>query len=390
MSDLTIIIMLAWALSACLALGWMTQRMGLSPLVGYLLAGVVVGPYTPGFVADSQLAAQFAEIGVIMLLFSVGLHFHYRDLLRVWRIAVPGAIGQSVVAAILGWLVARAFGWSDVAGLTLGFALAVASTVVLMRMLIEQQRLDTDDGHAAVGWLIVEDLLTVVALVILPTVVTGPANEFNLGWSLVIALGKVVIFAALVLVIGSRIISPILEQMSRASSAELFTLGVFVFALGIAAIAAELFHVSVALGAFFGGLVVAQSSVGQHAAENVKSFRDVFSALFFVSVGMLFNPAFIWENVGITLAVLAIILLAKPAIALAIVLMLRHPFRTGLTVGVGLAQIGEFSFILAGLGKSLGLLPQAGFDVLVAVALISIAVNPLLFKATGYIERRWS
>lgn len=387
MHDLTVIIMLTGALSAALFLGWLTQRLGLSTLVGYLLAGILVGPHTPGFAADARLAAQLAEIGVILLMFGVGLHFHPQDLLRVWRIAVPGAVAQSAVAALLGWALARAFGWTHAAGLVLGMSLAVASTVVLMRMLVERERLDSPAGHVTVGWLIVEDIFTVIALVLLPALVIGSGADTQIGWSLLFALAKVGAFAALAWFLGPKLISPILERIARTQAAELFTLAVFVMALGIAVIASGLFDVSVALGAFLGGLVVARSRVGHQAAADTAPFRDVFSALFFVSVGMLFDPSFVLENPLMILAALGIVLIAKPATALLIVWLLRHPPQTALTVAVGLAQIGEFSFILAALGKSLELLPQSGFDVLVAAALLSIAINPLLFKLLPRLER---
>jgi monovalent cation:H+ antiporter-2, CPA2 family len=380
--------MLVGALSAALLLGWLTQRLGLSTLVGYLLAGIVVGPYTPGFAADPQLAAQLAEIGVILLMFGVGLHFHPHELLRVWRIAIPGAVAQSLVATLLGWGLAQAFGWGHPAGLVLGMSLAVASTVVLMRMLLERKLLDTVAGHAAVGWLIVEDIFTVIALVLLPALALGAASEAPLGWSLVFALLKVGIFVGLAWYLGPKLVAPVLERIAKAQAAELFTLAVFVIALGIASIAAGLFDVSVALGAFLGGLVVGRSRVGYQAAADAMPFRDVFSALFFVSVGMLFNPGFVLENTGMIIAALGIVLIAKPATAWLIVRLLRHPLPTGLTVAVGLAQIGEFSFILAALGRSLELLPQTGFDLLVATALLSIAINPLLFKALPWLERR--
>lgn len=388
MHDLTVITMLAGALSVALLLGWLTQRLGLSTLVGYLLAGIVVGPHTPGFAADAHLAAQLAEIGVILLMFGVGLHFHPQELLRVWRIAIPGAVAQSAVATLLGWGMAHAFGWGHTAGLVLGMSLAVASTVVLMRMLLERKLLDTPAGHATVGWLIVEDIFTVVALVVLPALVIKAGTDSRLGWSLLFALLKVGTFAGLAWFLGPKLISPLLERMAKTQAVELFTLAVFVVALGIASVAAGLFDVSVALGAFLGGLVVGRSRVGHQAAADAMPFRDVFSALFFVSVGMLFDPRFVLENPGMIVAALGIVLIAKPAIALLIVWALRYPLQTALTVAVGLAQIGEFSFILAALGKSLGLLPQAGFDVLVATALLSIAVNPLLFRLLPLLESR--
>ena len=388
MHDLSIIVTLAGGLAFALAFGWATQRLGLSTLVGYMLAGIVVGPYTPGFVADAGLAAQMSEIGVILLMFGVGMHFHPKELLRVWKIAVPGAVAQSAIAALAGWALARAFGWSHGAGLVLGMALAVASTVVLMRMLVEQGRLDGRDGHVAVGWLIVEDLFTVAALVVLPALALEAASGRETLEALGLALGKVAVFALLVWALGTRIVSAAMERVVKTRSTELFTLSVFVIALGIALLAAELFQVSVALGAFFGGLVVGQSRFGPQAAADMAPFRDVFSALFFVSIGMLFNPLFVLEQPLLFLGALAIVLLVKPLVAVAIVLLLRDPPRTALTVAVGLAQIGEFSFILAALGMQLGVLPAAGMDVLVASAIASIALNPLLFRAQRAWEKR--
>jgi monovalent cation:H+ antiporter-2, CPA2 family len=388
MHDLSIIITLAGGLAVALAFGWVTQRLGLSTLVGYMLAGIVVGPHTPGFVADAGLASQMAEIGVILLMFGVGMHFHPKELLRVWRIAVPGAVAQSAVAALAGWALARAFGWSHGAGIVFGMALAVASTVVLMRMLVEQGRLDARDGHVAVGWLIVEDLFTVAALVVLPALAIEMASAESTVQALGIALGKVGLFALLIWALGTRIVSAAMERVAKTRSTELFTLSVFVIALGIALLAAVVFNVSVALGAFFGGLVVGQSRFGPQAAADIAPFRDVFSALFFVSVGMLFNPLFVLEQPLLFLGALGIVLLVKPLVAVAIVLLLRDPPRTALTVAVGLAQIGEFSFILAALGMERGLLPQAGFDALVAAAIASIALNPLLFRAQGAWEKR--
>jgi CPA2 family monovalent cation:H+ antiporter-2 len=377
--DLSVIITLAGALAAALVFGAITQRLGLSTLVGYMLAGVVVGPYTPGFVADTRLASQMAEIGVILLMFGVGMHFHPQELLRVWRIAVPGAVAQSALAGAAGWALARAFGWSHAAGVVFGMALAVASTVVLMRMLVEGDRLASREGHVAVGWLIVEDLFTVVALVLLPALTTqsgGPTTFVSIAK----AIGLAALFALLAWGVGTRVVSPLMERIARMRSAELFTLTVFVVALGIAILAAEVFHVSVALGAFFAGLVVGQSRFGPQAAADMTAFRDVFSALFFVSVGMLFNPALLLSQPLLVLGALGIVLVVKPLVALAIVRVLRDSRATALTVAVGLAQIGEFSFILGALGSSLGVLPAEGMDVLVIAAIASIAINPLLFR----------
>ena len=329
-----------------------------------------------------------AEIGVVLLMFGVGLHFHPHELLRVWRVAVPGAIGQSVIATLAGWACARTFGWSDSAGLVFGMALAVASTVVLMRMLGERGRLATRDGHVAVGWLIVEDLFTVLALVVLPALVDTQSGPSETAAAVLMAIGKAALFTLLVWGVGSRAASALIERMARTRSSELFTLAIFVVALGVAVVAAEVFHVSVALGAFFAGLVVARSRFGAQAAADMAPFRDVFSALFFVSVGMLFNPAFVVAQPLLAVATVAVVLLVKPMAALLIVLVLRHSVRTGLTVAVGLGQIGEFSFVLAALGKSLGILPAAGFDALVCAAIVSIGVNPLLFRWLERIEHR--
>ena len=389
MHDLPIITLLAAGLAFALLFGWITQRLGLSTLVGYMLAGIAVGPYTPGFVGDRAIASEFAEVGVILLMFGVGMHFHPQDLLRVKRVAVPGAIAQSAVATAAGWAAARAFGWSDGAGLVFGMALAVASTVVLIRMLTDEKRLSAHDGHVAVGWLIVEDLFTVLALVILPALAVGTATDApSVPLALVTALGKAAVFAALVWIVGTRVVSRLMERMARTRSEELFTVAVFVIALGVALIAAQVFHLSVALGAFFAGLVVAQSRFGPQAAVYVTPFRDVFAAMFFVSVGMLFNPSFVLAEPLKVAAALAIVVIIKPLVAVVIVRLLRDTRRTAATVGVGLAQIGEFSFILGALGLQLGLLPADALDALIAAALVSIALNPLLFRALQWYEAR--
>jgi CPA2 family monovalent cation:H+ antiporter-2 len=388
MHHLDVIITLAGALAVALAFGWATQRLGLSTLVGYLVAGIVVGPFTPGFVADRQLASQMAEIGVILLMFGVGMHFHPQELLRVWRIAVPGAVVQSAIATAAGWAVGRAVGWSDQAGIVFGMALAVASTVVLVRMLVERDRLGAREGHVAVGWLIVEDLFTVAALVILPAVAVGASGAGSMAGGLAIAVGKVAVFALLVWALGTHLVASLMERVARTRSAELFTLAVFVVAVGVAVLAAELFNVSVALGAFFAGLVVGQSRFGSQAAADMAPFRDVFSALFFVSVGMLFDPGLLASQPVLMAAALGIVLVLKPLAALAIVVVLRDTRRTALTVAVGLAQIGEFSFILGALGQSLGVLPAAAMDVIVFAAIASIAVNPLLFRALDWLDSR--
>lgn len=389
MHDLSIIVTLAGALAVALALGWLTRAIGLSTLVGYMLAGIVVGPFTPGFVADTRLAQQMAEIGVILLMFSVGMHFHPQELLRVKRIAVPGAVVQSLFAGTAGWAAARWLGWSHVAGAVFGMALAVASTVVLMRMLIQEERLGSRDGHVAVGWLIVEDLFTVVALVVLPALAAQASAPSATALAIVKAIAMAALFAGAIWLLGVHLLAPVMERIARTRSSELLTLTVFVIALGIAMLAAEVFHMSVALGAFFAGLVVGQSRIGPQAAADMAPFRDVFSALFFVSIGMLFDPTVLSQDPALLALALGIVLVVKPLAALLIVVILRDTLRTALTVAVGLAQIGEFSFILAGLGATLGVLPAEGTNVLVATAIVSIALNPLLFRILPAVEARF-
>jgi monovalent cation:H+ antiporter-2, CPA2 family len=387
MHHLDLILTLAGSLAAALALGYVTQRLRLSPIVGYLLAGVAVGPHTPGFVADRELAGQLAEVGVILLMFGVGLHFHLKELLEVRCVAVPGAVGQSLAATLLGWLVGWGFGWSWAAGLVFGLAVSVASTVVLLRVLADNRDLHTPAGHIAVGWLVVEDLFTVVVLVLLPVLFgAGRAGAggvaLALGWS-VVKLGLLVAFT---LVVGGRVIPWLLARVAATGSRELFTLAVLVVALGIAVGAAELFGASLALGAFLAGMVVGRSEFSLRAASEALPMRDAFAVLFFVSVGMLFNPGCLRDSPGLVAATLGIILLGKPVSALGIVLALGYPLRVALSVSVALAQIGEFSFILAGLGRDLGLLPGGGTDALVASAIVSISLNPLLYRLTDSVE----
>jgi CPA2 family monovalent cation:H+ antiporter-2 len=390
MHDLGLIPMLAAAFGAALVLGYVTQRLGLSPILGYLLAGVVVGPHTPGFVADPRIAGQLAEVGVILLMFGVGLHFHVKDLLAVKSIAIPGAIGQSLVATLLGAVVAWGAGWSLAAGLVLGLAISVASTVVLMRVLVDNNALATPHGHVAVGWLIVEDIFTVLVLVLLPVA----ARSMNEGSGDAVAIAKSIawsflnlgVLAAIVLVAGGRVIPWILTRIARTRSRELFTLAILGIALAIAVGSAGLFHASLALGAFLAGMVVGQSKVSDQAAADALPMRDAFAVLFFVSVGMLFDPSFLLAEPVLVASVLAIILVAKPLAALAIVIVLGYSVRTALTVAIALGQIGEFSFILAQAARGLDLFPAEGSSLLVACALISIALNPLLFRWVGRLE----
>lgn len=388
MHHLDLITSLAACLIAALVGGYVTQRLGLSPIVGYLLAGIAVGPSTPGYVANQQMADEFAEIGVILLMFGVGLQFHWRELLAVRRVAIPGAIGQSLVATLLGLLVAVSFDWSLPAGLVYGLAISVASTVVLMRVLADHHALHTPAGHIAVGWLVVEDLLTVLILVLLPLLV-GAGNSASSPWaSIGLAVLKLLLLVALVIPVGSWLIPWLLGLVARTRSRELFTLTVLVVVLGIAVGSARIFGASMPLGAFLAGMVVGRSDFSARAASEAMPMRDAFAVLFFVSIGMLFEPAFLWESPGLVAATLFIVLAGKPVAAYLIVKLLRYPTRTALTVAIALAQIGEFSFILANLGEDLGVLPEKGNNVLILAALISITLNPLYFRGIGWLEKR--
>ena len=383
-----LILTLTGGLCSALLLGYITQRLGLSPIVGYLLAGTLVGPYTPGFVADAGLAEQLAEIGVILLMFGVGLQFHLDELLAVRRIAIPGAIAQSAVATLLGAALAVWFGWTWSAGIVFGMALAVASTVVLIRVLADNNDLHTPAGHIAVGWLVVEDLFTVLALVLLPAVFS-PSSTQPLWQALAITAAKVTALVVFTAVVGTRLLPKILDYVARTRSRELFTLTVLVTALGIAVGSSVVFGVSMALGAFLAGLVVGRSEFSLRAASDALPMRDAFAVLFFVSVGMLLDPFSLAATPMLTIGALAIILIAKPAVALGLALLMRYPLRTSLSVAVSLAQIGEFSFILATIGRELGLLTSAATNALVAASIASIVLNPLLYRAVKPVERWW-
>ena len=389
MHDIPLILTVTYGLAFALLFGTITNRFGLSPIVGYLLAGFMVGPKTPGFVADPKIAAQLAEFGVILLMFGVGLEFHWRDLLQVKSLAIPGALFQSAVATALCTAMAPLFGMSLASGVVLGIAVSVASTVVLVRLLMDNGVLHTPEGHVAVGWLVVEDLFTVVVLVLLPALNAALAEggAAAIAGSIAWTAAKIVLLVLLVLVIGARAVPLLLNYMARTRSRELFTLSVLAVALGIATGSALVFGVSMALGAFLAGMAVGQSDVSQQAASDALPMRDAFAVLFFVSVGMLFDPASLAEHWPLALAVTAVILIGKPLAALAIVLVLGYPIRTGLTVAVALAQIGEFSFILSEQARSLGFLSQAASSVLVTCSIISITLNPLLFKLVEPAER---
>ncbi|MBN8510100.1 MAG: cation:proton antiporter [Burkholderiales bacterium] len=386
-APMPLIVTMAAAFGLALLLGFAAARLKLPALVGYLLAGVLIGPFTPGFVADTGLAQQLAEIGVMLLMFGVGLHFSVDDLLAVRRIAVPGAVVQMAVATAMGAGLALAWGWSPAGALVFGIALSVASTVVLLRALEARGQLATANGQIAVGWLVVEDLAMVLVLVLLPVLV-APAAGGQVPWLLIgKTLLAVAAFVALMLLGGRRVLPWLLWQVAGTGSRELFTLAVVAAALGIAYGAAALFGVSVALGAFFAGLVLRESEFSHRAAEESLPLRDAFAVLFFVSVGMLFDPRVLVDWPLQVAAVTAVIMLGKSLAAAALVLALRHPLSTALTVSASLAQIGEFSFILAALGGQLGVLPAEGQSLIVAGALLSIALNPLLFAAVEPLQR---
>lgn len=392
--DLPLLTTLAAGFAAAWALGLITHRIGLSPIVGYLLGGVVIGPHLLK-VGDNDIALQLAEIGVILMMFGVGLHFRVRDLLAVRNIAIPGAVIQSLSATAFGTLIFSAFGWPWQSGMVLGMSMAVASTVVLLRVLMDKKMLSTSHGHVAVGWLLVEDVFTVLALVFVPMITIADAAEAaqtaaEAGESpitaIAIALGKFLLMIAIVLAGGSRVIPWILNKVALLRSRELFTLTVLVLSITIAVGSAVLFGVSVALGAFLAGMVVAQSRTSHQAAADALPLRDAFAVLFFVSVGMLFDPGFIVREPLMLVAGLFIVMIVKPLAALFIVAALGYPGRTGLTVALGLANIGEFSFILGQVALVNGVIPPEGQSILVGVAMISITINPLLFGAIDRIE----
>jgi CPA2 family monovalent cation:H+ antiporter-2 len=361
------------------------HRLRLPPLAGYLLAGVVVGPFTPGYVADGHIANELAELGVVLLMFGVGLHFSLKDLLSVKAVAIPGALGQMAVATVLGMLLGWAIGWPLAQSFVFGLALSVASTVVLMRAMEERRLMDTERGRIAIGWLIVEDLAMVLALVLLPAVGGALADGQGIAigallLTVAITIGKVALFVALMLIVGKRMIPWLLGVVAHSGSRELFRLAVLAVALGVAFGAAGIFGVSFELGAFFAGMMMGESKLAQRAAEETLPLRDAFAVLFFVSIGMLFNYQVLLTEPLVVLAALAIVVLGKSLAALLIVLIARRPLRTALTIATSLAQIGEFSFILIGLGVAQHLVSKNAQDVLLAAAILSILLNPLLFK----------
>ncbi|HGN1707042.1 TPA: YbaL family putative K(+) efflux transporter [Providencia rettgeri] len=373
-------------------LGMIAQRLKISPLVGYLAAGVLAGPFTPGFVADAALAPELAEIGVILLMFGVGLHFSLKDLLAVKAIAIPGAIAQIAVATLLGLGLSLLFGWGIFTGIVFGLCLSTASTVVLLRALEERQLIESQRGQIAIGWLIVEDLAMVLTLVLLPAAAaiinTDNASFSELALGLALTIGKVVLFIFIMIVVGRKVIPWILSRTASTGSRELFTLAVLALALGIAYAAVAIFDASFALGAFFAGMVLNESELSHRAAQDTLPLRDAFAVLFFVSVGMLFDPVVLIEQPLGILAVLAIIIIGKSAAALVLVRMFGHSRRTALTISVSLAQIGEFAFILAGMGLTLGVMDKDAQNLVLAGAIVSIMLNPVLFTLLDkYLER---
>jgi K+:H+ antiporter len=400
--EITLISTIAVGFALAFLFGFIATRLGSSPLVGYLVAGVAVGPFTPGFVADRTLAGQLAEIGVMLLMFGVGLHFSVADLMAVRRVVLLGAVGQIVIATSLGLGLTLAWGWSVGAGVVLGLSLSVASTVVLLKALEERNVLTTVNGRIAIGWLIVEDLAMVLVLVLLPALATALGGQGDTGAhaagnqglvvTLSLTLAKVAAFVAVALLVGPRVLPWVLRQVARTGSRELFTLGVLTIALGIAFGSAMLFSVSFALGAFFAGMVLSESELSHKAAANALPLQDAFAVLFFVSVGMLFDPSILVRAPLLVVAVLLLILVGKSLVALGIVVLMGYPLSTASFAAASLAQVGEFSFILAGLGATYGLLPPEGLNLILAGALLSITLNPLVFslaeRVMGYVHTR--
>lgn len=388
MHDISLITTIALALSAALIFGLLAKRFGLSPIVGYLIAGVLIGPYTPGVVGDVKLAQQLAEVGVILLMFGVGLHFSLKDLLAVRSIAIPGALGQSTAATLACMGLAVAVGWTWQTGLILGIAVSVASTVVLLRALMDHGGVNTPEGHAAVGWLIVEDIITVLVLVILPPLAATGGEGSNIWQTMGIAMLKLALLTGIIMLAGARFVPWLLLRVARLRSRELFTLAVLVMAICVATVSYVAFGASMALGAFLGGMVVGQSKVSDQAADDVLPMRNLFTVLFFVAVGMLFDYRTLFDSPMLIVGVLLIILVIKPLAALVIVIVSGHSLKTALTVAGGLAQIGEFSFIVSEMAKSLGLMPGSGHNIIVAAAIVSISLNPLIFRRTLALEPR--
>jgi CPA2 family monovalent cation:H+ antiporter-2 len=383
-----LIVTLVSCLVMAFIFGLIAQRLKFSPIVGYLLAGVICGPFTPGFIADVGLALEMAEVGVVLLMFGVGMRFSPRELMEVRGIAIPGALAQIAVATAMGYGLGKWSGFTEIESVLFGLSLSVASTVVLLRTLENRRQLKSEGGRIAVGWLIVEDMAMVFTLVLLPALLEAGGKEhgiFDIMTALALTLGKIALFIGLMMIVGSRILPALLIRIAQEKSRELFTLGTLAIALGMAYAASEWFGASLALGAFLAGLILSNSEISQRATEKSLPLRDIFAVLFFVSVGMLFNPMIILDAPLQVLGVVFTIMVGKSLVALLIVLLSRHPLETGLTIAASLAQIGEFSFILAGFGLNAGLLGQQANCLILAGALISIALNPFFFRFTDWL-----
>jgi len=385
MHESALLLTLTFSLTAALIFGFITQRLRLSPIVGYLLAGLIVGPYTPGFVADRTVANEFAEIGIILMMFGVGLHFHLKDLLAVRNVAIPGAIVQSAVATILGAVAGHELGWTWGASVVFGLALSVASTVMLTRVLVDNRALQTLTGRIAVGWLVVEDIFTVVVLVLL-TPIFSASTDVSIPGIVAATLVKLAVLVAFAFIIGGRVIPRLLTGVAATQSRELFTLAVLILALGIAVGSAMGFGVSMALGAFLAGMIVGQSEFSFRAASEALPMRDAFSVLFFVSVGMLLDPKALMASPVLLLISVCVVLIGKPLAAFAIVVLMGYGSRVALGVSVALSQIGEFSLILATVGQQLNILPESAANTIIATTIVSLTLNPIQYKTIDWME----
>ena len=389
MQNIDLLTTLTSGLSAALVLGYVAFRLGFSPIVGYLVAGIAVGPHTPGYIANGEIASQLAELGVVLLMFGVGLHFDLHELVRVRRVAIPGALLQSTLATMLGMVVAYWFGWSWRASTIFGIAISFASTVVVTRILSDANELQTPVGSIAIGWLIVQDLIAVLILVLMPAFAGGNTLDFSsMLLLIVIALSKLAIVGVTIIFVGGRLVPKLLKSVAATQSRELFTLSILVIALGIAVSSSRFFGVSMALGAFLAGVVVGQSDFSLRAATDALPMRDAFAVLFFVSIGMLFDPNVIVQFPGMVLLTLVIVMFVTPVVSIAIILVLGFPLRMAFKIGLSLAQIGEFSFILTNLGIQLDMLPAGAINVLVAVSIVSISVSPILQRIVDPIAKQ--
>lgn len=378
--NLKIVLILTYGLAFAGLFGYLTHLLKLSPILGYLIAGYLIGPYSPGFVADIAISEQLAEIGVILMMFGVGLHFKWQELLNVKNIAIPGAIGQTSIATLCAMLLLMGWGWTWQSGLIIGLSIGVASTVILARILSDNQLLKTSEGHIAVGWLIVEDLLTVLALLAVPVLAEGKLSVMGIISSFLYMLFKFCLLTLFMFTVGQKIVTYVLFTIARTRSSELFTIIILALTFLVATCSALMFGTSIALGAFIAGMVIGRTHVRHQASSQALPIQDVFLVIFFLTVGMLFNPAAIVEHPALFLAILAIILIIKPLTAYLITIFLRYPAKTAVTVAIALAQIGEFSFILSEEATKYEILPDAGYDLIVACAIVSISLNPILFK----------